>query len=153
MARLILMCGLPGAGKTTYARRLAARLHAVRLTPDEWMTGLGLDLFDEPARARLEQTLWTHAQQLLRLHVSVILDFGFWGRSERDEKRNAARDLGVPVELHYLDAPLDELVRRLDGRNATGPVVITRALLAGYATLIQPPDQDELALFDPPTEL
>ena len=45
MTRLILMCGLPGAGKTTRAVELAARLPAVRLSPDEWLTGLGLDLF------------------------------------------------------------------------------------------------------------
>src|ERR1700754_4905420 len=97
MARLILMCGLPGAGKTTRARELADRLRAVRLSPDEWMPGLGIDLFDEPARTRLEATLWTPAQALLGLGLPVILDFGFWGRDERDEKRVAARALGVPV--------------------------------------------------------
>jgi predicted kinase len=152
MARLILMCGLPGAGKTTRACELAARRPGVRLTPDEWMAGLGIDPFDEPARARLEDTLWTHTQQLLRLGLTVILDFGFWGRGERDEKRAAARALGVPVELHYLPASLDELARRLDARNTSGPIVITRALLQGYAGLIQPPDEAELGLFDRPAD-
>ena len=35
-SRLILTCGLPGAGKTTLARRLAVEHGAVRLTKDEW---------------------------------------------------------------------------------------------------------------------
>ena len=37
---LVLTVGLPGAGKTTVARRLAAELPAVRLTPDDWMKPL-----------------------------------------------------------------------------------------------------------------
>ncbi|WP_460532347.1 AAA family ATPase [Flindersiella endophytica] len=36
-ARVHLLCGLVGAGKTTCARRLAADLPAVRFSPDEWM--------------------------------------------------------------------------------------------------------------------
>src|SRR5205823_1352079 len=39
-ARLILTCGLPGAGKTALARRLAADRGAVRLTKDEWLWAL-----------------------------------------------------------------------------------------------------------------
>ena len=112
MTRLILMCGLPGAGKTTQARRLAATLPAIRLSPDEWLTGLGLSLFDIPARDRVEQLLWQHAQQLLRLGQDVILENGFWARTERDGYRDTARALGATVHLHYLDTPLDVLKHR-----------------------------------------
>ena len=44
MATLFLIVGLPGAGKTTRAKELAATRQALRLTPDEWM----IPLFAEP---------------------------------------------------------------------------------------------------------
>ncbi|MFF5494161.1 AAA family ATPase [Streptomyces aquilus] len=151
--RLILLCGLPGSGKTTLARRLAGELPAVRLCPDEWLADLGVDLFDEPTRDRLERRFWQHAQDLLKLGQTVILEFGFWGRAERDEKRAAARALGVAVELYYLAVPVDELHRRLEARNKKGEpgtVPISHELLEQYVNVFQPPDADELRLFDAP---
>lgn len=148
--RLVLMCGLPGSGKTTEARRLAADLGAVRLSPDEWMAALGIDLWDEETRDRLERVFWDLAQDLLRLGQSVILESGFWLRSDRDEKRTGARGIGATVELHYLEKQLEELSRRLERRAATeaGAVRITRADLERFAASFQPPDAEEMALFD-----
>lgn len=152
-SRLILTCGLPGAGKTTLARQLAESRSAVRLTKDEWLFALGSSPWDEPTQVKLESELWLLAQEMLRLGMSVVLDFGLWARSERDEFRVAARGLGVGVELHYLDAPTDELWRRIDARNSKPPwnnCQISRAHLDEWATAFEAPDAAELALFDPP---
>ena len=152
-ARLILTCGLPGAGKTTLGVELAAKRGAVRLTKDEWLVALGSSPWDEPTQVKVEHQLWQLAQELLRLGLSVVLDFGLWSRTERDEFRLAARELGVGVELHYLDAPLDELWRRLDARNAEpawAPYPISRAHLDEWAASFEAPDPHELDLFDAP---
>ena len=152
--RLILICGLPGVGKTTLARKLEAELPAFRLCGDEWMAQLGFDPHDEPARDRIEALFWQLARRVLARGQSVILESGFWLKSDRDEKRAGAGALGVAVELHWLDVPLDERWRRVERRNAQaafGAVPITREQLAGWDVFFDAPAAEELALFDPPT--
>jgi predicted kinase len=41
--RLIIVCGLPGAGKTTLAKSLESQPRTVRLSPDEWMDALDIN--------------------------------------------------------------------------------------------------------------
>jgi len=150
-ARLILVCGLPGSGKTTLAKQLAAEVPAVRLCPDEWKHDLGIDYYDEPRRVKLENRLWRLGQELLTLRQSVILENGFWAREERDELRLGARTLGVAVELHYLEAPVKELWRRLELRNKEalpGAAPIKREDLQKWALQFEAPDATELVLFD-----
>src|SRR3954454_17352958 len=148
--RLVLLCGLPASGKTTLAREIADAYGAVRLNPDEWESALGVDPFDEEFQTRLEAQFWELAQRLLVLGTSVVLEWGFWARSERDEKRDAARALGVVVELRFLDAPFDELVRRVLARHAAGGIAISESHMERYRGIFQPPTGDELALYDPP---
>jgi predicted kinase len=154
-ARLVLTCGLPGSGKTTFARRVAADRDALRLTQDEWLWALGASPWDATTRDKVDRALWRLAQDVLRLGLSVVLDFGLWTRSERDEIRATARSLGVGVELHYAHAPIDELWRRIVARNLEPPwdsQPILRSHLDEWASTFQAPDAAELALFDPPPE-
>lgn len=154
-ARLILMCGLPGAGKTTLANQLAAQRGAVRLTKDEWQRALGSSPWNRDVGERIEQQLRRLAEEILVLGVSVVLDFGLWARVERDELRETARRLGVGVELHHLDVPIDELWRRIDERNSAPPWVdepIGRADLEAWWQVFEAPDAAELELFDRPPD-
>jgi predicted kinase len=151
--RLVLICGLPASGKSTLARLLAPEIPAIRLDKDGWTAQLGVDVWDEEFRVRLEQQLWVLTQDLLFQGQSVILEWGHWARVERDEKRLGARALGVGVELHYLQAPLEELIGRAERRNASGEwtaAPITRAHFEEWATIFQPPDEEEILLFDEP---
>ena len=135
------------------AKQLAPKLRAVRFCPDEWKHDLDIDYYDEPRRVRLEARLWRLAQELLELGQSVILENGFWAREERDELRLAARALGVAVELHYLEEPVDELWRRLEIRNEfarPGIAPIKHDDLQQWAQQFEAPNAAELALFDQP---
>lgn len=149
--RLIIVCGLPGSGKTTIARQLAEARRAVCLGADEWMDALGVNLWESGVRDRIEALQWKVAKDLLALGNTVIIEWGTWGRAERDTLRLGARDLGAAVELHYLDVPVDELWRRVQQRDMEDPPM-QRGEFDEAAAKFQPPDTEELALFDLPSE-
>ena len=152
MARILIVCGLPGAGKTTVATRLANERRGVRLCPDDWMNALGVDLYDQDVRARVERIQWDLAKELALTRTTAVIEWGTWQRTERDVIREWCRENDVGVELHFLDVPLDELWDRLRVRNEQpGETIISRADLETWAsTSFDTPTADELALFDAP---
>jgi predicted kinase len=145
--KLVLICGLPGAGKTTLAKQMADELSGIRFCPDEWMEDLGISLWDGVFREKLEARLWSLGKELLQLGQTVILEYGFWGKSERDEKLQEARMLGASVELHFLDTPIETLKERLAARGLEGDQIILTKI-EEYSSKLQRPDEAELALYD-----
>jgi predicted kinase len=150
--RLIIVCGLPGSGKTTLAKGLERSLRAVRFAPDEWMEAISLNLYDEERRAKIEALQWQFGRKLLSFGLTVIIEWGTWGRSERDTLRLEARALGATVELHYLSVPADVLFDRIQRRGIENPPV-TRDALARWFEIFEAPTQEEMALFDKPLVL
>ncbi len=150
-ARLIIVCGLPGSGKTTLAKCLEESLCAVRLAPDEWMDALSINLWDGESRAKIETLQWKLGQELLKLGLVVIIEWGTWGKSERDALREGARKLGAAVELHYLSAPPEILFERIRRRNMENPPIKYEDVLR-WAEMIEVPTKEEMELFDPASE-
>ena len=145
--RLIIVCGLPGSGKTTHAKSLEASHQAIRFSPDEWMETLAINLHDEAVRGRIEALQWQVCQQLLGHGLTAVIEWGTWGKWERDILRERARGLGASVELHYLSAPPDVLFDRIQRRNQEDPP-ITGETVDGWAKLFEAPAAEEMALFD-----
>lgn len=150
MPTLFMICGLPGAGKTTLAKQLEISENAFRFCPDEWITSLLKDAADTPEMDRLrdpvESLQWEMAKRVLTLGMNVILENGFWSREERMRFRSQAQALSVRVELRYLDVPRDELWRRLSKRNAelpSGTFPIREDQLDLWLTWFEPPTPDE----------
>jgi predicted kinase len=138
--RLVVACGLPASGKTTLGIRLETEYGAIRLSPDEWMEAIGVDLFDERTRERIERLQWQFALRLLELGQIVVIEWGTWGRDERDALREGARALGAAVELRFLNEPLEVLwdrVRARDMERRLGRRPLTRADLDVYAAKFQ----------------
>lgn len=151
MATLHLMVGLPCSGKTTLAQRLESEKAALRLTPDEWQVRLfGQDAEEPEHDARhslLEALLWNIASRALELGTNVILDYGFWAREEREDYRLRAKQLGASSEVHYLDVPEDELLRRLEKRNSRPSqesFLISEEAMKPWIAFFQKPTLDEL---------
>jgi predicted kinase len=145
------MVGLPCSGKTTLAKQLEQERSALRLTPDEWQVALfGQDAEEPEHDARhslIEAMLWKIAGRALELGTNVILDFGFWAREEREDYRLRAKRLGASSEVHFLDVPKDELLRRLAVRNSQRPhgsFHIPEESMLPWIEFFQRPTPDEL---------
>jgi predicted kinase len=150
-ATLHLLCGLPGSGKTTRAKELEAAGQGVLLNADEWVSQLYPDAAEAAARddrkGLVEQVQWELVERLLTNGISVILDWGVWGRAERDHYRERARDLGASVETVFVDAPIETLHQRVARRNLNlppGTFSISVEELDEWAALFEPPTEDEL---------
>ena len=151
MATLHLMVGLPCSGKTTLAKRLEHDLPALRLTPDEWQISLFGQDAEEPQHdarhSRIEALLWKIAERALQLGTDVILDFGFWAREEREDYRQRAQQLAADSEIHFLDVSEDELLKRLEARNAQPSqqsFLISPQAMQPWIAFFQKPTPDEL---------
>jgi predicted kinase len=113
------------------------------------MDALSLNVYDEERRWKIEALQWKLGQELLALGLTVIIEWGTWGRSERDTLRLGARALGAAVELHYLHAPADVLFERIQRRGLENPSIEREALSRWFHTF-QEPTPEEMALFDKP---
>lgn len=150
---MFLMVGLPGAGKTTRAKELAAQYRALRLTPDAWMIPLFGQSDAGGKRDVLEGRLIWLALEALHLGTSVVLDFGLWARDERSALRWLARSAGASCHVVYL--PLDRAAQlgRILHRQATTPdqtFPISQAEADHWRAEFEPPDAAELAGSEPP---
>ena len=121
MAKIISLCGLICAGKSTYAQRLRKEMKAALLSVDE----ITLALFNEDVgemhdvyAERAEKYVYRKAVELAETGIDTILDIGLWTKAERDEARAYFAQNGVELEIHYISVPRDEWFRRIAQRNA-----------------------------------
>ncbi|GAB3533651.1 hypothetical protein GCM10027403_08040 [Arthrobacter tecti] len=121
-----LLCGLNGAGKTTYARQLERELPAVRFSLDEWMLRLFPELpysgddYGRQASVCKDQ-LWTVALQVLATGTDVVLDWNQWSRRRRTFWKERANSAGYEALLHHIATPLDAALARSRARSASEP--------------------------------
>ena len=153
---LHLMVGLPCSGKTTLARRLEIELDAIRFNADEWQIKLFLQEYDgseehDRIHNELELMLDEVAFKLLPRGVSVILDYGFWNREQREFYRAKARELGVDFRIHYCDCSTEERLRRLRMRNAELASARERGEEANAFTITEQDMRDFEEMFEPPS--
>lgn len=148
---LYLMCGLPGSGKSTRAAGMEAAGSGIVLNADSWVRVLYPNDAEAAARDDRKGLVFEVqlelAQRLLMAGHSVILDWGFSKRAERDACRSLARELGVSVRTVFLDESLDVLHERLAARNRSlppGSFSISEAELEEWAPQFERPTSDEL---------
>lgn len=147
MSELYLMVGLPGAGKTTRAKQLAAEHRALRLSPDEWMIPLFGAGEADGKRDIVEARMIRLAWDALRIGTNVVLDFGCWSRNERTAIRYLTVAAGSVCHLVYLPVDPEAQIARIAKRQATTPhetVPITEDKLREWRAAFEEPTEEEL---------
>lgn len=132
MNTAIIVCGSPGAGKSTYAGRLAATRHAALLDIDtvtEQLVRLALAqsghspddrdsaYFKQTFREPIYQTLFEIARENLLVQEVIIVGPFTREIRERDWPSRLGKHLGGPVEVHYVQCTPDIRKHRLEHRN------------------------------------
>ena len=153
MAKVILLCGKLCCGKTTYAEQLRAQNKAVLLSIDEVMltifgqyTG---DKHDEYA-ARTKKYLFAKSLEIIETGTTVILDWGFWRKAERDFTREFYTARKIECEFHYIDIADETWKARVAKRNAaviageTDAYFVDDNLAAKFAGRFEKPGRDEI---------
>lgn len=125
MSKIFLIHGFVGAGKTTFAKKLADETQAVRFTLDEWMISLygnnpPADLFSE-YEGRVKKVIWQLAQEFLSRGQDVIFDYGFWKRLERDVFRTYADEIGAECILYDVTCSINTMKQRVQKRTDEMP--------------------------------
>jgi len=152
-----MICGLTGAGKSTYAEQLRLDLNGVRFSIDEWNARLffmdrdpasDFDWFYERVQRACSQMRAT-AEQIIQSGTPVVFDCGFTNLLERQIFYDWAADLGFSVTLHYLDVDTDTRWQRVQKRNLergeTYMLEVTRNMFDFMQGIWQAPDARELA--------
>ncbi len=157
MTKAFLIVGNTGAGKSTYSAQLAERHNGIVFSVDEWMKTLFfMDMPDPPLYYwALERTQRCETQQLneslkiLGKGISVILDIGFFARSQRERVQDFLMDNGVVFETHFLDVDKETRWDRVNHRNQaqteTFLFEVSREIFEFCETIFEPLGEDERA--------
>lgn len=157
MARLIIVTGPTGVGKTTYSLSLSKEIEAIRFSIDPWMQNLfskdmtSLDyswMIERVNRCYVQ--IWNVSEQILQLNGNVVLDLGFTTKEQREHFTELARKLEIDPEVHYLNAPKETRKKRVENRNLEkDPSVYSFEVTDFMFNFMEPryeiPDEKELA--------
>jgi predicted kinase len=156
---VVLMCGVAGSGKTTFAQQLEKK-GFVRLSIDEeiWATygRYGIDfskdryeIFKDEAEEKLRNQMVT----LIQNKQHVVVDFSFWQRSRRERYKKLIEDSGGEWRLVYLKVHPDDLRERLRIRSqrfdANAAFPITEAILTSFLNGFEVPEGEGEIVIEP----
>ena len=115
---LVVISGLPGAGKSHFSRLLVHRLPLALIQSDVMRKALfPSPSYSAPESAHLFGTCHALIERLLKRGVSVLFDATNLVESKREILYHIAYQLGVALVLVYVKAPPEVVKQRLQKRS------------------------------------
>ena len=149
MATLHVLCGLPGSGKSTFAKRLVRDRSAIRFANDDWMRNLygrnPSEVEFREAFARIEVLQWRLGAELLRRGIDVVWDYGVWTRSDRAELHRRCSVTGAEFVLYEIVCDFETAMNRVLKRSSLDDshLAIDRSAMEVFRRRFEVPSQDE----------
>jgi predicted kinase len=148
---VLMLCGLTGSGKSTYADGMVKKGYEL-LSLDETMHERhGRAGIDYPAERYTEfenainEELKLKLVGLLAVGASVVMDYGFWRRANRDNYKALIEKNGGVWRLIYFKASNEVLAQRLNARNKrndANAVNVTESMLERFIAEFEEPDHE-----------
>ncbi|MCZ8063260.1 ATP-binding protein [Silanimonas sp.] len=147
---LIALAGLPGAGKSTLAKGLQARLHAEIVSRDTIRMAEFPEWDDRAAKRAAFEIVRLDVSLLLRTGAKVVVDGATLAtRAERHELHELAASLGALFVLLWLDLPPDVAAKRIATDHHDAPRDRQPGLAHAVAGRFDPPvDEDGVVHLD-----
>ena len=152
-AKAYLICGSICSGKTYYARQLSAAKNAVILSCDEIENDLFQKSLGEAHDAMAEHIhkyLLKKAVEIIHHGTNVILDWGFWRKSDRENTSSYFKSLNISYEWHYMDTSPQQRSKNINSRNQavingeSSDYYVDGDLLQKCSAFFQPPCREEI---------
>ena len=146
-----VICGFIGAGKTTFAKKLEKETGAIRITKDEWIAKIfGNKITSDNKFAEYDKNITQLAKhiafKILKSGKDVILDEGFWTKSQRDDIKKKIIAMGAKPILYYVEYPIEKMRERVINRSKISPedsFEIDGEMFDSYVKYWEPPAEDE----------
>ena len=157
MARVFLVEGPVGSGKSTFAVKLSQDHDALRFTLDDWMRTLFAP--DRPdsevipwyleRKARCIEQIWKLTRDLLDAGHNAVLELGLIQTQARQDFYARVDAAGYALSVFVMDAPREirrqRVMERNERKGATFSVEVPEAFFELASDMWQPPDDEESA--------
>lgn len=111
---LVLILGLPGTGKTTFAIKLANRIDAVHLNSDVIRTSLGhRGKYDIASKAAVYNEMYERAEEMLQQGKNLIVDATLYKEVLREPFEKLAHEFNIPIKWIELKADETTIKKRV----------------------------------------
>jgi len=149
----ILICGKICSGKSTFAEQLCRQQNAVVLSCDELVLSIlpgDLGEQHDETLARVQKYLYKKSLEILQDGSSIILEWGFWRKNDRDFARSFFTDNGFSCKIHYIDVSEEQWAANISKRNKdierglTTGYMVDDGLLQKLTALFETPDKEEI---------
>jgi len=144
--RLVVLCGLPGVGKSTVAAAVADRLGAKRIRSD----AVRRELFEDPTYSRAEKdrvygAILERARSVLRDGRAAVLDATYERRADRDDAVALADEVAAHLTVVRVVCD-DEVARRRIRDREDDPSEADVAVYENARERFEPPGRDHVTV-------